>query len=419
MNDKITAGGISRGGYASVVLGAALGMFAGYAPLFNGTAGIFMRPVAAEFHWGRSEVALSFAASMLGLALVSPLVGRWMDRYGVRRVILLSALLFSLATMGMALQPGNLVLWVLLSAVVGMTGAATSVLGYLSILPQWFDRRLGLATGLSMCGLGVGAVILPASAQYMVTHLGWRMAYAGLGGVALVLAVAAFLLLRERRVATASHDGAGAGGISLSQAVRSYRLWAIWVAFTLVSAATIAVNPHLPAMITDKGFTPAEAARMASMVGLGLLLGRLATGLLLDRIHAPYVAVVFFAAGCCGLLLLRDSHNYSALLLASALVGLTIGAEGDLVSYLIRVYFGQRSFGTLYGIAFSGFGIGAVAGPVCMGLYYDAHKQYGLPLVVMSCMLVVAAALLLSLGRYERLGSHGEEGQLISEPVKA
>lgn len=419
MNDTITVGRTSRWGYTAIILGAALGMFAGYAPLFNGTAGVFMRPVAAEFHWGRSEVALSFAASMLGLSLVSPLVGRWMDRYGVRRVVLVSAVLFALATAGMALQPGNLAVWVILSIIIGMTGAATSVLGYLSIMPQWFDRRLGLATALSMCGLGVGAVILPAAAQHMVMHSGWRMAYAGLGAGALVLGVAAYLLLREHRVEAGPRGAADAAGMPFGQALRSYRLWAIWVAFTLVSAATIAINPHLPAMVADKGFTPAAAARMASMVGLGLLLGRLVTGLLLDRIHAPYVAVAFFAAGCCGLLLLRDSHDYSVLLLASALVGLTIGAEGDLVSYLIRAYFGQRSFGALYGIAFSGFGIGAVAGPVCMGLYYDAHKQYGLPLVIMCCMLVLAAALLLSLGRYERLGRHGEEGQLISEAIRA
>ena len=408
MNDTITGGRTSRWGYASIILGAALGMFAGYAPLFNGTAGVFMRPVAAEFHWGRSEVALSFAASMLGLALVSPLVGRWMDRHGVRRVILASAVLFSLATMGMALQPGNLALWIVLSAIVGMAGAATSVLGYLSIMPQWFDRRLGLATGLSMCGLGVGAVVLPAVAQYIVTQHGWRAAYAVMGGSALLLAVAAYLLLRERQPASGPRDAADADGMPFSQACRSYRLWAIWLAIMLASAATLSINPHLPAMMVDKGFTPGAAARMASMVGLGLLLGRLLTGLLLDRIHAPYVAAVFFAAGMCGLLLLRGSHDYSVLLPAAVLVGLTIGAEGDLIAYLIRAYFGRRSFGALFGIAFSGYGIGAVVGPVCMGLYYDAHRKYDLPLLVMPCMLLAGAALLLSLGTYQRLGRKDE-----------
>ena len=72
MKDTITAGrSTSRWGYTAIILGAALGMFAGYAPLFNGTAGVFMRPVAAEFHWGRSEVALSFAACVVVAATYS------------------------------------------------------------------------------------------------------------------------------------------------------------------------------------------------------------------------------------------------------------------------------------------------------------------------------------------------------------
>ncbi|HBO81217.1 MAG TPA: MFS transporter, partial [Cupriavidus sp.] len=167
--------------YVSVILGAALGMLAGYAPLFNATAGVFVRPLAAEFGWGRSQASLSYAASMFGLAVVSPIVGAMMDRFGVRRVIVCSAIVFGLATAAMSLQNGSMLMWVALSVVVGVSGAATSVLGYLAVLPQWFDRRLGLALGIAMCGLGAGTVILPITAQFLVTTFGWRMAYVGLG----------------------------------------------------------------------------------------------------------------------------------------------------------------------------------------------------------------------------------------------
>lgn len=405
--------------HAAVILGAALGMLAGYAPLFNATAGVFAQPLAQEFGWGRSQAALSYAASMFGLAVVSPLVGTMMDRFGIRRVIAVSALVFGIATACMALQDGSRAMWVSLSVVVGIFGAATSVLGYLAVLPQWFDRRLGLALGMAMCGLGAGTVLMPAIAQYLVTGHGWRMAYVALGGGSIVLSLLACALLRERRV---PHQGQaatareGTQGLPLKEALRSYRLWAIWAVFILASMATLSLGPHLPAMFADKGFTPEEAARSASMVGVGLLVGRILTGVLIDHIHAPFVAGVFFAGGALGIYLLGTAQDYPLLLVAAALVGLTIGAEGDLISYLVRSYFGLRAFGALFGIAFSGYGLGAVIGPIGLGWWFDRHGSYATALLVLPCMLLAAAALTLSLGRYPRPSTHGTG---LAEPAGA
>lgn len=389
--------------YASIILGAALGMLAGYAPLFNATAGVFVRPLAAEFGWGRSQASLSYAASMFGLAIVSPVVGVMMDRFGIRRVIACSAIVFGVATCAMSLQDGSMLAWVGLSIVVGVAGAATSVLGYLAVLPQWFDRRLGLALGIAMCGLGAGTVILPMTAQYLVTMFNWRTAYLVLGAGSVVLSLVACGLLRERFPA-GSRAGRQAlsapAGVPLSAAVRSYRLWAIWLVFVLSSAATLSLGPHLPSLFADRGFDAAMAARSASMMGVGLLIGRLMTGLLIDRIHAPLVAGVFFVGGAVGVFLLRGSHDYGTLLVATMLIGLTIGAEGDLISYLVRSYFGLTSFGSLFGIAFSGYGLGAVIGPIGLGAWFDRHGSYDVPLLVLPCMLLAASGLVLSLGRY-------------------
>ncbi|EYS86844.1 MFS transporter [Cupriavidus sp. SK-4] len=403
--------------YATVILGAALGMLAGYAPLFNATAGVFVQPLAAEFGWGRSEASLSYAASMFGLAIVSPLVGTLMDRFGIRTVIAVSALVFGLATACMALQNGSKALWVSLSVVVGVFGAATSVLGYLAVLPQWFDRRLGLALGIAMCGLGAGTVLMPATAQYLVTGYGWRTAYVALGIGSIALSLLACSLLRERGRAGAVRTRApAADGIALRQAVHSYRLWAIWAVFVLGSSATLSLGPHLPAMFADKGFSPADAARSASMVGVGLLIGRILTGVLIDRIHAPFVACVFFFGGAVGIYLLGVTNDYQVLLVATTLIGLTIGAEGDLISFLVRSYFGLRAFGALFGIAFSGYGFGAVIGPVGLGVWFDRYGSYGVPLLVLPCMLLLAGALTLSLGRYRQ---HGASAASLPEPAGA
>jgi MFS family permease len=103
-------------------------------------------------------------------------------------------------------------------------------------------------------------------------------------------------------------------------------------------------------------------------------------------------------------------HHSPVLLAAFIMLGLTIGAEGDLVNYLVRSYFGLRAFGTLYGIGFAGYAFGGVVGPVLIGKLFDAHKNYELVLSVFPWMLIAAAAALLTLGKY-RAGSQRRHSQ--------
>jgi MFS transporter, OFA family, oxalate/formate antiporter len=404
--------GTPRGTYVRNVAGAALGMAVGFAAIFIASNGIFIPSIVKDFHWGRAQAAQSYSASMLGLTLVSPLVGGLMDRFGVRKVVLASAIVFAIAMSCMAYQTGNTFSWVSLSLVIGMAGAATSVLGYLAILPQWFERRLGLAIGVAMVGLGIGTIVMPALSAWLIGHIGWRHAYQVLAVVSLTGAVAAFLLLRERpgirRLRRQVHSHAASLGVS-SVPRRKLKIFLIWAGALCASTAVLSLVPHLPALLIDRGIGASEAARCASLVGLGILIGRLTSGVLVDRIHAPLVACLYFASGAIGFILLRQVETYESALLASILVGLAIGAEGDLLSYLTRAYLGMEKFGLYYGIIFSGYSLGAVFGPMATGHYFDAVKSYVLPMQIAPILLFVACVLLLSLGRYKRPGTHGDE----------
>ena len=153
--------------------------------------------------------------------------------------------------------------------------------------------------------------------------------------------------------------------------------------FVLASAATLSFGPHLPSMLVGKGFSASSAALSASMVGAGLLVGRILMGILIDKTHAPFVACGFFLADAVGSYLMRVSDAYPLLLASCFLIGLKIGPEGDMIAYLIRAHFGRRSFGSLFGIAFAGYGLGAVLGLVAVGAYFDRAESYAAPLQVM------------------------------------
>ncbi|WP_321796002.1 MFS transporter [Caballeronia sp. J97] len=401
----------SKSTYVRNVVGAALGMAVGFAAIFIATNGVFIPSIVRDFHWGRAQASQSYSASMLGLALVSPLVGVLMDRFGVKRVVFVSALAFAIAMACMAFQTGNTVSWIALSLLIGMAGAATSVLGYLTILPQWFDRRLGLAIGLAMVGLGSGTVVMPALSAYLITQVGWRHAYQVLAAISLAGALVAFLLLREkpgiqRKLRRHTGSGTSLAGVGPVRR-RALKVFLIFAGALCASTAVLSLVPHLPALLMDRGFSASEAARCASLVGLGILIGRLTSGLLVDRIHAPLVACMYFASGAIGFVLLRQIESYEGALLASVLVGLAIGAEGDLLSYLTRAYLGMEKFGLFYGIVFSGYSLGAVFGPMATGHYFDATRSYVLPMQIAPILLLAACLFLLSLGRYSKPGTHG------------
>jgi MFS transporter, OFA family, oxalate/formate antiporter len=388
--------------YSAVVLGAALGMFGGLVA-FLAMAGVCARALAAEFKWSSSEASLTFSAAMLGLTLGGPLVGMLMDRFGIRRIILILGVAYGLAVIAMSQQNGSVALWVGLSWLVGFLGTAVSLVGYLTVFPQWFDRHLGLALAVAMCGLGISTALMPPIAQYMVAGHGWRTTYVVLGAASIVLMLLAVLLLKENEAVPSGgrpKNGVSAEGAAVAEAVRTYRLWAIWGIFLVGAVCSLALFPHLPAMLVRRGFSPADAARGAAMLGVGLLAGRFVTGVLLDRVHAAFVACALFLAGAIGIVLLRTSHDFSSILLATALVGVTTGAEGDLISYMVRSYFGRRCFGTLYGISYSGYGIGSVIGPVAIGACVDRYGSYDQVLFVLPFMLACAGLLALTLGPY-------------------
>ena len=409
------SGGPSKLQLAAIVAGAAIGMAIGYAPAFNATAGVFAPAVLREFHWTREQAAVSYAASMGGLAAASPFIGMLMDRFGVRRVILVSAIVFSLAVACMAVQSGAIGAWIALSLVIGVSGAATSVLGYLAILPQWFDRRLGLATGCAMVGLGLGAAAAPTLTQHLIAAFHWRHAYQIIACVSLAGSLLACALIRGRGTAPRSqrHDLFPDGSIGHPK-FSALKLSTIVAVAFLASSATLSLNPHLPALLTDRGLSSGSAAHCASLIGVGILFGRLLSGVLIDYLHAPLVGACFFLAGAAGYLLLMNAATLQSALLACACIGLAIGAEGDLLSYLVRAYLGLRRFGLHYGIAFAGYAFGAVIGPLVAGRYFDLNGNYDVPLRLAPMVLVVASALLISLGKYRALRSGQSDGPFAS-----
>ena len=396
-----------------VVLTASIGMLLGYAPILVFSFGVFARFFVTELHASRTQVSLAFTLANIMVSVASPLAGRLVDRFGARRVILPAILLFDGLLLSFKfVSPSLWQLYVMFLAL-GFVGSATAPVPYLKVVSNWFDRRRGLALGLSMVGLGTGAILMPPVMQRLITALGWRSAYAAFSILSLAVSIPLVALcLRDSPQEMGLLPDGGVDslvpsaprpekqGLTWREARRTATFWLMLSAFALVGASVHACVIHLPSMLTDRGISAETAALASSAFGIALLLGRVGSGYILDRIFAPYVAMFVFTGVTGGLLLLWSGAGGAAAFLGAFLVGLGMGAEGDLIAYCSSRYFGLRSFGEIYGYLFAAFTLSGAIGPLLMAAGFDRTGSYRLPILLFVALTITATVLMSRLGPY-------------------
>jgi MFS family permease len=396
-----------------IVAVSAIGLGLGYAPIIVYSFGVFIKPLTQELHSNRASISLAFTLANLLQSVSSPLAGRLADRFGARRVILLSSVIFALLLVSSHLLSPKLWDIYVFYGLLGFVGSGPAPIPYVKVISRWFDRRRGLALGLTMFGIGSGAILMPALAQRLITMLGWRSTYMVIGLLVLVVSVpvVAFFLKESPEEMGLLPDGAIAArqaaerqntreGMAWSDARRSKAFWLMVGAIFLVGASVHGCVVHLVPLLSDQGVSSNRVALATSLLGSALLIGRVGSGYLLDRFFAPRVALCLFGAAACGIALLRMGAASGLVLLAVFLIGLGMGSEVDIIAYLVSRYFGLRAFGEVYGYAFASYVLAGALGPWLMGLGFDRSGSYGSVLVGFFLATLLAVVLMTRLGPY-------------------
>ena len=409
----------SRGDYPGwrIVLAGFFGVMVSFAAIVPYTFGLFLKPLATTFGWHREATSAGFSIAALTVAAASPGLGFLLDRYKPRRIILPCIVIFAAAYTSLALLTSHLLHFYLTFFVIGLVGNGTAYIGYSRAISTWFNRRRGFALSIMLSGSALGAMLLPVLAQAVITHLGWREAYLTLGILAFAVGFPlTAIFVRERPVAQQDREVSTDFGEPVAKALATPAFWIIAATVCLYAISVNGAIAHLSALLTDRGVSTAGAAWSVSIIGATSLIGRLLTGLFLDRFFGPRVSQIMLLMTVLGIVLLSVANTLTAGLFAAALVGFSMGSEGDITPYLLGRYFGLKRFSTLYALTWTTYAIGGATGPILVGRVFDTLGSYRpITIQLLALPALIPCLLMFALPRYKIQAS----GRMIDLPREA
>lgn len=410
MSDSAASTDNNRKGMLTA-FGAMVGLAFGPSVIANLTVTAYITPIEQEFGWLRSDVSLAFSLVAYMIVVVSPLQGMLVDRFGPRRVVLTSIPLFALSLLAVSFTPPNQMAYYALWALVPIAGLGLWPLGFLQAVTPWFDKRLGLALGCANAGIGVGSTFLPMIViGPIIAAYGWREALQVLALLILVISwpvVASCLKEPGPGDISERPDSASRSfGLSFREASRETTFWMLIVGFFLLGiTATSLVTQQVP-LLRDAGWTAEETTRLQTTFGFGLLFARIAVGFIIDHVFAPRVMTVVSIGGAIACILYAVAPDYGYV--SAILIGLLLGAEFDVLAFLIKRYYGNAAYGRVYGVVFGVFYLGSAFG--IWGLpklrEMSADLSYDNGLYVAAGILLASAILMTFMPAYRYAAGH-------------
>lgn len=384
------------------LLGAALGAAAGIS-LFGNISGLFIKPLTEAFGWGRGQIALGGIGALI-VSLMGPWIGAAVDRWGARPFVLAGGFLFGLTYLMLALMPGPFWAYLAIMVFVGfLAGPATAPLVFMRPLVASFDHGRGLALAVGISGNAFVAIAILPILQHVIAGWGWRAGYGMMAPIAVIMGLTSWYFLGRRggkavEVAVAPVEATPVTGLSAREGFRDPRFWLMGLCMITVSLAIGAFASQLQPLLSDRGIPGSTAAWIGSWYLATVVVGRLVCGALLDRLWSPGVAAVAMALPILGAsIFLLPAPPFWLLVGGATLIGLSQGADGDVLAFFAARYFGLKAYGVLMGTLGLIAGLAGVAGAVMGGTVFDRTGNYD-PMIhlVMGLSVGAAASILVS-----------------------
>ncbi|HDR9586682.1 TPA: MFS transporter [Burkholderia stabilis] len=368
-------------------------------PLY--TSGVFFPYMTHDLGWTRSELSFAVLLSTLMLAVVSPIAGLLMDRFGVARVTACSLVMAAALFSALGLHRFSLMQFYAIQLAIAALGAGAAPVAYTRLVVHQFEATKGLALGITLLGPSLVATFAPLLVATVIAAHGWQAGYLTLAALtAAMLPLLAVLSLVQPAAVRASKSTVVASDDNLFSAKERRAIFSkLMLGLGCYSLAVGGMLVHLMPMLVDGGMTAVNAAKIAGLVGISGIAGRLLGGWSADRIFGPYILGTIAVIAATGYAALA-TFGIAAAPFSAIAVGFALGTEGDLLGYLISRYFGKQSYGRVFGWIFGAFIACLGLSPMVMAFLHARSGSYNVPLWVDAILLLVSALVLVRLPKY-------------------
>ncbi|HHE41099.1 MAG TPA: MFS transporter [Dehalococcoidia bacterium] len=382
---------------------------------------LFVTPLQSELGWGRGEIMAGFTVFFVTMGIVSPVVGRFVDRYGARLVIPLGAVVMGLGFV-IASRVSDLYLFYIGYFVIGAGAAGMGQVPSSAVVSHWFKRRRGTAIGFMAAGVGAGGLIAPFISYLIVNH-GFRVAYLAMAIIiwAVVIPLGAIVVRTRPSEMGLYPDGAEAPpepldgvqpaptlitGMTLREAARTRTFWLIVVSFFPSCFASMGLVQAPVPFLQDIGYPMATAATALSAVAIGSGLGKVFFGWLCDRVQPKKAWATGQALMAASVLILLNVRGDSPVILIWAyalLLGFGVGSWLPSLSMLASTNFGLLAYGAVFGALNLVQSLGTATGPFFAGVMYDTTGTYYWAFVTFGLLFAIGIPAILLVKKPARL----------------
>ena len=365
--------------------------------------GHFIEPLEQTFGWSRTQISASLSFTAVG-TLAAPFLGRLMDVYGARPIMVGSLLVMGTS---FVLRPlmSELWHWYVLSFLQLVPFSGMTILPAGRLIGLWFRRTRGRMMGITNSGANFGGLVVPPACVLVLTIGTWRDAYVAMGLTCFAIALYSLLVVRERplrnpgaaeRAGSAPPESAGAGEEhwTTRRALRTRSFYAIAVAVCFGCFTYATILPHVVVHLTNEGVGITLASLALGMLAASGIAGKICFGLLAERLGARRAFIVDLLGHAVAVFLLAFAPGPLFMLLVTPIYGLFMGGTGVLLLLIVQETFGVRHYGAILGLVNMSTILTFAVGPLLAGLSYDLTGSYAAAFASGSALFLCAAAVL-------------------------
>ena len=360
--------------------------------LMSTALSFFVVPVCSDLGFGRGSFTLYYSLMVAAGAVSASFLGTYMNKKGVRGVVLVSGIWCGVGFLGLSLS-GHLWMFYVLGAAMGLFGSTCVYLAANVVVQQSYSsRHVGTILGIVMAGAGIGGVAWSNLVPQILERFGWRFGYRMLGICWVSLAVLAVLILGRQELAGAfgNMKGIPMDGTSKKDALKSFRFY-LAVALMCILSTGSCISQHLPSVLGEMGHDTAQIGIMVSVMTAASAVGTVAEGAICSKLGIRYTMLGVLVLYAAGFLMMRFQVG---VYVALAFLAFGSGSIGTLMPVMVRRIFGGRDYAAIWSVVISCSSVASFIAAPAWGMVYDLWGSYGPALLAMPVLLAGGAACL-------------------------